>query len=75
MKETNFILQQNTQENLSSDSLSDKLGLLNEKRKVLLKEIFERYDRDMMIRYAQVLNAFRGDEERMALYFNSIPEQ
>lgn len=74
MKEPIFKLQQNKQENLSNENLSDKLELLYEKRKALSNEIFKRYDRKKMASYIQVLNHFRGDEDRVSIYFNSMEE-
>src|SRR5680860_1237963 len=52
-----------------------KLGLAYEEKKILLKEEAEYYDKDDLQTYANVRNHFRGDEDRIALYFNAEEDE
>ena len=71
----NFELQFNNQETLSKEELQKKLGLAYEEKKILLKEEAEYYDKDDLQTYANVRNHFRGDEDRIALYFNAEEDE
>src|SRR5680860_1749766 len=66
----NFELQLNNQETLSKEELHKKLELAYGKRQALSKEEASYYDRDKLLKYANVRNQFRRDEDRIALYFN-----
>jgi len=66
----NFELQLNNHETLSKEELHKKLELAYGKRQALLKEEAKYYDKDDLQTYANVRNHFRGDEDRIALYFN-----
>lgn len=67
----NIELQLNIQETLSKEKLHKKLELSYEERKALLKEEANCYDKDKLLQYTNARNNFRGDEERIALYFNT----
>lgn len=69
--ENNFELQLNNQETLSKEELHKKLDLAYGERKTLLREEANYYDKDELLKYANVRDHFRGDEERIAMYFNT----